>query len=239
MCCFIYSQLSDSIFCEVKIIKNSIQARFLGLIGGLLLNAFGNGLCISGNAGSGLWTASAVNLSKLTNINVGIFLFTLGILNVVTNQFLIHHWDWHRFVGEFCFIFFFSYFVNTFAQFFNYLGIPNLPFLIRALISCLGVVFFCIAISLYQRANIIMHPNDDTTNLLRFLYLKGNSTAAQLLDFVVPIVIIIFCTIFSHKIYAVNVATLFSFLLNGVIIAEADRLIFPQLKHNFKRDENY
>lgn len=221
----------------MNIIKNSIQIRLLGLIGGLLLNAFGNGLCISGNAGSGLWTASAVNLSKLTNSSVGVILFALGMINILTNQILIHHWDVRRFIGEFCFIFFFSYFVNTFAQFFNYLGIPNLPFLVRALISCLGVVSFCTAISLYQRANIIMHPNDDTTNLLRFLYLKGNSTAAQFLDFIVPIVIIIFCTIFSHKLFAVNIATLFSFLFNGLIIAEADRLIFPQLKHNFKKNE--
>lgn len=213
--------------------------RMFGLVSGLLLNAFGNGLCISGNAGSGLWTASAVNLSKLTNTSVGVILFALGTINVLTNQFLIRHWDVQRFIGEFCFIFFFSYFVNTFAHFFNYLGVPNLPFLARCLISCSGVIFFCTAISLYQRANIIMHPNDDTTNLLRFLYLKGNSTAAQLLDFVIPIIIIIFCAILSHRLLAVNIATLFSFLFNGLIIAEADRLVFPQLKHNFKNDEKY
>ncbi|WP_420806341.1 hypothetical protein [Liquorilactobacillus capillatus] len=219
--------------------KNSIQVRLFGLVGGLLLNAFGNGLCISGNAGSGLWTAAAVNLNRLTGTSIGVILFSLGMLNIIANQFLIHHWDPRRFIGELCFIFFFSYFVNIFAHFFNQLGIPTLPFLIRALISCSGVILFCIAISLYQRANIFMHPNDDTTNLLRFLYLSGNSTAAQLVDFIVPIAIIIFCFVSSQQLHAVNIATLFSFLLNGIIIAEADRLIFPQLKHNFKNGEGY
>ncbi|WP_057868080.1 hypothetical protein [Companilactobacillus crustorum] len=201
---------------------------------GLILNAFGNGLCISANMGSGLWTASAVNLNKWLGWNTGLLLFIIGVINAITNQFLIKRFDGKRLVGEVLYVLFFSYFVNIFTDLLNMVGVPSLPIVIRAILSCLGVAFFCVAISLYQRANIVMHPNDDTTNILRFLYLKGNSTAAQIIDFIPPIIIIIVAGLAVHNVYSVNVGTIFSFIFNGILIASADKFIWPSLKHNFK-----
>ncbi|HCD06667.1 hypothetical protein [Companilactobacillus crustorum] len=201
---------------------------------GLILNAFGNGLCISANMGSGLWTASAVNLNKWLGWNTGLLLFIIGVINAITNQFLIKRFDGKRLVGEGLYVLFFSYFVNIFTDLLNMVGVPSLPIVIRAILSCLGVAFFCVAISLYQRANIVMHPNDDTTNILRFLYLKGNSTAAQIIDFIPPIIIIIVAGLAVHNVYSVNVGTIFSFIFNGILIASADKFIWPSLKHNFK-----
>lgn len=215
-------------------IKNSIQTRIVGLISGLILNAFGNGLCISANMGSGLWTASAVNLNKWLGWNTGLLLFIIGVINAITNQFLIKRFDGKRLVGEVLYVLFFSYFVNIFTDLLNMVGVPSLPIVIRAILSCLGVAFFCVAISLYQRANIVMHPNDDTTNILRFLYLKGNSTAAQIIDFIPPIIIIIVAGLAVHNVYSVNVGTIFSFIFNGILIASADKFIWASLKHNFK-----
>lgn len=142
------------------------------MISGLILNAFGNGLCISANMGSGLWTASAVNLNKWLGWNTGLLLFIIGVINAITNQFLIKRFDGKRLVGEVLYVLFFSYFVNIFTDLLNMVGVPSLPIVIRAILSCLGVAFFCVAISLYQRANIVMHPNDDTTNILRFFIFK-------------------------------------------------------------------
>ncbi|CAJ1192758.1 membrane protein [Companilactobacillus crustorum] len=204
------------------------------MISGLILNAFGNGLCISANMGSGLWTASAVNLNKWLGWNTGLLLFIIGVINAITNQFLIKRFDGKRLVGEVLYVLFFSYFVNIFTDLLNMVGVPSLPIVIRAILSCLGVAFFCVAISLYQRANIVMHPNDDTTNILRFLYLKGNSTAAQIIDFIPPIIIIIVAGLAVHNVYSVNVGTIFSFIFNGILIASADKFIWPSLKHNFK-----
>ncbi|APX73420.1 hypothetical protein M5C72_08865 [Companilactobacillus allii] len=201
---------------------------------GLILNAFGNGLCITSNMGSGIWTAAAVNLNEWLGINVGVMLFIFGVLNATTNLILIKRLDVKRFVAEVLYITFFSYFVDVFTNLLTTLGVQQLPMLIRTILSFTGVACFCVAISLYQRANIVMHPNDDTTNILRFMYLKGNSTAAQIIDFVPPIIIVLIAFIATRSIYAVNVGTLFSILLNGVIIAEADKLIWPSLKHNFK-----
>lgn len=219
-------------------IKNSIQTRIVGLISGLVLNAFGNGLCISANMGSGLWTAGAVNMTKWFGWNTGLLLFIIGVINAITNQFLIKRFDSRRLIGEVLYVMFFSYFVNIFTNLLNSIGVPNLPVLVRVFLSCLGVVFFCVAISLYQRANIVMHPNDDTTNILRFMYLKGNSTAAQLIDFIPPIIIIIVAGIAIRNVYSVNVGTVFSFIFNGVLIAASDKWIWPQLKHNFNTENN-
>ncbi len=184
--------------------------------------------------GSGIWTAAAVNLNEWLGINVGVMLFIFGVLNATTNLILIKRLDVKRFVAEVLYITFFSYFVDVFTNLLTTLGVQQLPMLIRTILSFTGVACFCVAISLYQRANIVMHPNDDTTNILRFMYLKGNSTAAQIIDFVPPIIIVLIAFIATRSIYAVNVGTLFSILLNGVIIAEADKLIWPSLKHNFK-----
>lgn len=221
------------------IIQNTKSQRWVGLISGLILNAFGNALTISANMGSAVWTASAVNYSHWFNLNVGIILFFIGFLNTVTNQVLLRHPDWPRFVGEILYVCFFSYFVNIFAQLFDQVGIGQLPIVVRGILSCLGIIiFFCTAISLYQRANILMHPNDDTTNILRFMYLKKSAVAAQLVDFVPPIIAMVISFAVTHNLYAVNVGTIFSILFNGVIIQTADRWVWPTLKHNFKTSGN-
>ncbi|MCW4398930.1 MULTISPECIES: hypothetical protein [Lentilactobacillus] len=201
---------------------------------GLILNAFGNALTISANMGSAVWTASAVNYSHWFNVNVGMILFFIGLLNAITNQILLKYLDWPRFIGEVLYVCFFSYFVNIFVQGFELLGVGQLPIVVRGILACLGIIFFCTAISLYQRANLLMHPNDDTTNILRFMYLKKSAVAAQLIDFVPPIIAMIISFAMTKNLYAVNVGTIFSILFNGLIIQTADRYVWPKLKHNFK-----
>ncbi len=213
---------------------NSLTARIAALIFSLVLNACGNALCITSNVGSGIWTASAVNMNEAFGLDVGLLLFLIGLINAITNQLLIRRLDLKRFVGEIIFVLCFSYFVDLFTAAFTTLGIPSLPWLVRMFISILGVSTFCVAISIYQRANLFMHPNDDTTNILRFMYLKGNATASQLIDFVPPIVIMAITFTITHRVDAVNVGTFYSFLMNGFLIATADRLVFPKLVHNFK-----
>lgn len=221
------------------IIQNTKAQRWTGLISGLILNAFGNALTISANMGSAVWTASAVNYSHWFNLNVGVILFVIGFLNAVTNQILLRSPDWPRFVGEILYVCCFSYFVNIFVQAFDATGIGQLPVWVWALLSCLGIIFFCTAISLYQRANLLMHPNDDTTNILRFMYLNKSAIASQLVDFIPPIIAMIISFAITKNLYAVNIGTIFSILFNGLIIQTADRLVWPTLKHNFKTLGNH
>lgn len=214
--------------------QNGYPYRFLALVIGLVLNAFGNALSVSANFGSGIWTAACVNIANWLHGDVGLILFIVGVGSATLNQFLIHHWDAWRWIGEVCFIASFSYFIDLFVALFQSWGLPSLAAPWRLLLSILGVTIFAISISIYQRANLVMHPNDDTSNILRFLYLNGRATLSQFVDFIPPILMLVVCVLGTHQLYSVNVATVYSMLFNGVIIAATDRWVLPSLHHNFR-----
>lgn len=161
-------------------------------------------------------------------------MFCVGVLVAIANQLLIRQWDKLRFFGEITFIACFSYFVNVFVAFFTWLGVPRLPFLVRTILCFLGVATFCCAISIYQRANLVMHPNDDTTNILRFLYCHNRVVIAQLVSFVPPIVIMVITFLLSDHLYAINLGTLFALLCNGPLTGFFDQHIWHGLTHNFR-----
>ncbi|WP_367329325.1 hypothetical protein [Limosilactobacillus sp.] len=190
------------------------------------MNALGNGLTVATNVGTSPWTASEVNIAQLVGTSVGLPMFCVGVLVAIVNQLLIRQWDPLRFFGEIGFIACFSYFVNVFVAFFTWLGVPHLPFLLRAVLCFLGVATFCCAISIYQRANLVMHPNDDTTNILRFLYCHNRVVVAQLVNFIPPIVIMVVTFLISGH--------LFALLANGPLIGFFDRHVWHGLTHNFR-----
>lgn len=219
-------------------VNNPMSVRVLALCAGLVLNAFGNGLTVATNVGTSPWTASEVNIAALIGTSVGLPMFCVGFLTAVANQLLIHQWDRLRFFGEVGFIACFSYFVNIFVALFSWLGVPQLPFLFRTLLCFLGVALFCCAISIYQRANLIMHPNDDTTNILRFLYCHDRVIVAQLINFIPPIIFMIITFLISGHLYAINVGTLFALIANGPLIGFFDRHVWHTLTHNFRVKTN-
>lgn len=198
------------------------------------MNALGNGLTVATNVGTSPWTASEVNIAQLVGTSVGLPMFCVSVLVAIVNQLLIRQWDPLRFFGEIGFIACFSYFVNVFVAFFTWLGVPHLPFLLRAVLCFLGVATFCCAISIYQRANLVMHPNDDTTNILRFLYCHNRVVVAQLVNFIPPIVIMVVTFLISGHLYAINIGTLFALLANGPLIGFFDRHVWHGLTHNFR-----
>ncbi|WP_211089224.1 YczE/YyaS/YitT family protein [Levilactobacillus sp. HBUAS67488] len=208
--------------------------RWIALFLGLVVNAFGNGLSVASNMGTSPWTASEVNLSHWLGTSVGLAIFVVSCLAAIANQLLLRHWDFPRLLGEVGFVLFFSYFVDIFSTTFTRMGIMRLSAVVRLLLAITGIVIFCAAISMYQRANLVMHPNDDTTNILRFLYCHDNVIVAQLLTFTPPVIIILVCWINTHQLYAVNWGTLFTLLFNGTLIGLADRLVWPGLHHNFR-----
>ncbi len=211
-----------------------MSIRILALIIGLVLNALGNGLTVATNVGTSPWTASEVNIANLVHTSVGLPMFAVGVLVAVANQLLIRQWDKWRFFGEVGFIACFSYFVDVSVALFTRLGVPGLPFLVRTILCFAGIATFCCAISIYQRANLIMHPNDDTTNILRFLYCHNRVVVAQLLNFVPPIVIMAITFLISGHLYAINIGTLFALIANGPLIGFFDRHVWHGLTHNFR-----
>lgn len=214
--------------------NDSMSLRLTALIVGLVVNAIGNGLTVSTNMGTSPWTASEVNLAHLFNVSVGWPMFIVGSLTTIANQIMIKKFDKVRFFGELLFIAFFSYFVDIFLAFFNKIGVPKLPIWLKIILCLIGIFTFCCAISFYQRANIFMHPNDDTTNIIRFQYFKGNVVKAQLVNFSIPLIIIVVCVLISHQIYSVNIGMIVCVFANGPLIGFADKYLWHSLHHNFR-----
>lgn len=212
-----------------------MSKRLLALVIGLTLNAFGNGLTISSNIGAAPWGASEVNLAHLFHVNIGIAMFVVGSAVAVINQLLLKKKDFLRFAGEVAFIASFSYFINLFTGFFTQIGLPQAPLAWRIAVGFFGIAILGVSISFYQRANLIMHPNDSTTNILRFLYLKNNVVRAQFINFLVPLGMTGICYLATGHVYSVNIGTLVILLVNGPMIAWTDRHLWHSLHHNVKQ----
>ncbi|UQS86051.1 hypothetical protein MOO44_01645 (plasmid) [Nicoliella spurrieriana] len=215
-----------------------MKLRVVALILGLFVDAYGNSLTIMSNNGNGVWTAVAVEFNQLFGISVAWTLFIFGMINIVLNQFLIHRLDWWRIISGIIYMVFFSSFIDLFNRINITLGITKVNYGVSLLISLVGIGLIGIAISIYQRANILMHPNDDTTNILRFKYFKGSAIRAQFADLGVIAVIIMICSIALRSIDAIGIITVVGFFVLGPIIQLADRLVWPNLKHNFSQNDD-
>jgi uncharacterized membrane protein YczE len=197
----------------------------------LLLNAIGNGLTVAANMGSSMWTASAANISQDFNFSISWVLVIYGASQILINIALTRRFDAPRILGNIIFISLFGPFVGIFKQFFLTLGISNLPLPLIMIIDLLGICLIAIAVSIYQRLNLILHPGDEMTNILRFQYFKGNAKLAQWVNFSIPALVIIVLTIIFRQIVAVNIGTLFALCFQGTVLGYADKVIFPNLKH--------
>lgn len=197
----------------------------------ITINAIGNGLTVSLNLGSALWTASAVNLEHLIHIDLKIILIIYGIIVIIFNSVILKKIEWRRIFNNFLFMIPFSFLVGYANDLFNFLNIGRLNIIIRVILDCFGIVMISVAVSIYQRVNILLHPNDDFMQIIRFKYFKGNAAIAMWVSLIPPILITLICFIISKKIYAINVGTLFAVLFQGVLIGKADRFVFPKLKH--------
>ncbi|GKQ43225.1 hypothetical protein RD055328_11480 [Companilactobacillus sp. RD055328] len=198
----------------------------------IILNSFANALTISTNLGSALWTASAANLSKLTGIDLGTVLFFYGILVVIFNAILLGRLEWPRMVGNLIFITPFSYLVQVITQWLSSLHIIEMPIIIRLILDLVAILLIAIAVSIYQRVNLVLHPNDDLAYILRFKYLHGDPSKAQIASFIPPLIILIISGIIMKNLVAVNIGTVIALFFQGSLIGWADRYIFTNLKHN-------
>lgn len=130
-----------------------------------------------------------------------------GAIQILINIALIRRFDWPSIFGNIIFISFFAPFIGLFKQFFLSLGISNLPLVAIIALDILGIVMIAIAISIYQRLNLILHPIDEMTNILRFQYFNGNANLAQWVNFSVPALLIIILGLIYRQVVAVNIGT--------------------------------
>ena len=191
----------------------------------LMFNCLGNALTVALNLGSALWTAAAVNISDVTPVSLSMMLF------IITNVILLNKIDVKRIIGNFIFMVPFSTLVGAFSPLLINVGITSLPLFLRIVLDCMGVVFISVAISIYQRINWMLHPADDLMQIVRFKFFKGNSSLAQLVVFMPPIIAIIVSYALTHQIYAINIGTVFALLFQGGLVGFFDKIVFPDLKH--------
>lgn len=211
-----------------------IEAGFF-LILSIMLNTLGNGLTIASNMGSPLWTSSAANIAHNFNFDIGTVLIVYGILTVIINTLLLRTLEWHRIIGNLIFTIPYGLLVAFWSQLFRNLGFGVLSSWERIIITIIGICLLAFAISIYQRVNLILHPNDDMTNIIRFKYAHGNAAVAQYLNFAIPLVIIIILWPIYGTVVSFNIGTLISFLCQGPLIGWFDKHTFKHLHHRLSK----
>ena len=212
---------------------SKFKVRLGYLIFAIVLDAFSNAVMIDSNMGSAVWMSSAVNISAFLHSPYGTTLFVYAVIVTIANQILLRKFDSHIFISNLLFSFPFSYLVGIFSNVLNPLNMSQLPFIIRLLINILGLIGVSIGTSIYQRCNLIQHPNDELAYLLRFKYLHGSAGWGQLLSYTPPVVIMIICFVLTGNILSVGIGTILAMFFQGVIIGISDKIVVPSLKHHY------
>lgn len=212
---------------------SKFKVRLGYLIFAIVLDAFSNAVMIDSNMGSAVWMSSAVNISAFLHSPYGTTLFVYAVIVTIANQILLRKFDGHIFISNLLFSFPFSYLVGIFSNVLNPLNLNQFPFVIRLLINILGLIGVSIGTSIYQRCNLIQHPNDELAYLLRFKYLHGSAGWGQLLSYTPPVVIMIICFILTGNILSVGIGTILAMFFQGVIIGISDKIVVPSLKHHY------
>jgi len=208
------------------------RQRFFFLVFSILLNSAANALTIATSLGSAVWTGSSVNLANWTHISLGTTLLFYGIVVTFLNQILLGHFDRRRLISNLIYIVPFSYLVQFIGDFWNLIGITTLPLVARLILNILGLLGVAAAVSIYQRCNLIQHPNDDLSYILRFRFLHGSAIIAQWTSYLPPLTIIVVAFLATGHLYAIGFGTVFALAAQGAIMAWSDTHIFPHLKHH-------
>ncbi|MFC6207310.1 fructose permease [Levilactobacillus tongjiangensis] len=214
----------------------------------LVINSAGNVLTLVTSAkihpsflGAAYWSAAEANLGTAFHWNLFWAFLIMGFLTAVLNAVLIHHWDWKRIAGNMIFMVPFSALIQVFEDFFDgkypalFAGLPDAHstgmVIFYIALNFLGVAFIAVAISIYQRVNLVLHPADDLMQILRFRYFKGQAAKAMWASYIPPTIMAIIAIIITRQFTNFGLGTVFAFLAQGGITGVADRVIFPKLKH--------
>lgn len=208
------------------------KQRLFFLIVSLIMNSVGTALTISTNMGSAVWSASSVNLANWIGVPLGTTMFCYGVLVTIANQLFIGHFDRRRFISNLMFTVPFSYLVQYVTTFWDWIGVPRLNLAAHIILDVIGIAMISAAVSIYQRSNLIMHPNDDLSYILRFKFMHNSAVMGQWASYIPPVVVTVLAVIFTHQIYAVNFGTILALVAQGEMMKWSDTHVFPRLKHH-------
>ncbi|MFD1670692.1 hypothetical protein ACFQ5M_01135 [Agrilactobacillus yilanensis] len=229
--------------------QKSFTYRLVMLIIALIIAGLTQALTITTELGATIWSASSLNilgaifqtadLSKINGYN-GTTMLIMSLLLGLLNMKLSPESDWGRFFRNLLFVVPFSYFIQFFVPFWQFIFEKIHPFIpndtawfgLMIFLDIVGLAGVALEISLYQRANLILHPIDDLTFILRFYYLKGNSTKSQLISFLIPATITLISVLLNHgQLISVGFGTVWAIFTQGPLIAFFDKHVCPSFKH--------
>ncbi|MFT9389072.1 MAG: fructose permease [Leuconostoc sp.] len=223
----------------------TIGASLSYFILSLVINAAGNVLTVVTSQkihpaflGSAYWTAAESGFNKAvfngSSTMLGWVFFIVGVIIAVLNVFLQGYFDWRKFFGNIAFMVPFSVLISFFAGLFSKV-LPDSHSVwltvVYTLLNFIGVAMIAIAISIYQRTNLVLHPADDLMQILRFKYFKGNAAKAMWASYIPPTIIGIIAIIILPDFSNYGLGTIFAFLFQGSITGWGDHAIFPKLTH--------
>lgn len=214
----------------------------------LVINSAGNVLTLVTSAkimpsflGSAYWTAAEANFGTAVHWNLFWTFLIIGILTSLLNAALIRKFEWKRILGNLAFMVPFSALIQLFEDFFMgkypnlFSGFPEAktPLMIGlyVLINFAGVALIAIAISIYQRVNLVLHPADDLMQILRFKFFKGQAAPAMWASYIPPTILAIIALLITHRFTNFGLGTVFAFLAQGGITGWADTHVFKNLHH--------
>ncbi|NVY96367.1 hypothetical protein HU830_04165 [Lactobacillus sp. DCY120] len=197
----------------------------------ICLNSLSNGLTIATKMGSAVWTASAVNLHGILPWSLGTILFVYAILVQIINFFLEQHFSAGMIIKNLLFAFCFSYLVELGTQLFTWLQVPQLPLMVRIFLDILGIFGIALAISIYQRISVVMHPNDEFSYLARIRLFHNRAWLGQYFSYLIPVLLAGICYWQTGRLLAVGFGTIFALLFQGGLIGYFDQHIFKSLHH--------
>ena len=221
----------------------SMKASIIYFVISLVINSLGNVLTLVTSAkvfpsflGSAYWTAAETNFGIAFHWNLFWAFLILGIVITVLNAILVGRWDWGRALGNVIFMVPFSWLIQTFYTLFTTtIKLPEAHsiglIILYVLINFFGVSLIAIAISIYQRVNLVLHPADDLMQILRFKYFKGAAGKAMWDSYIPPTIMGVIAFAITHQFTYYGIGTIFAFLFQGNITGLADNRVFPSLKH--------
>ncbi|MFD1670824.1 hypothetical protein ACFQ5M_01800 [Agrilactobacillus yilanensis] len=233
--------------------KKSITYRLAMLLISLLLSGICQALTISTKLGATIWSASSLNilgaifqtndLAFLNHFN-GTTMLIMSCLVGLVNFKLSPEKDIGRFFRNLLFVVPFSYLIQFFVPFWQ-IVLPKLHAIVpnditwialMIILDIVGLTGIAFAVSLYQRANLILHPYDDLAFTLRFYYFKGNAVKAQIVSFAIPVVLTIIMVLLNQgHLISVGFGTVWAFFAQGPMTAFFDRYALPDFKHQALR----
>ena len=225
--------------------KLTIGVSLSYFIFSLVINAAGNVLTVVTSQkihppflGSAYWTAASAGVNKaLFNGNssmLGWVFFVIGVVVAILNVFLQGHFNAKKFFGNIAFMVPFSAFISYFANIFSSIMPDSQSIgmtIFYVILNFFGVFLIAIAISIYQRVNLVLHPADDLMQILRFKYFKGSAAKAMWASYIPPTILAIIAIIIYPDFSNYGLGTVFAFLFQGGITGWGDKAIFPNLKH--------